>query len=301
MHAENHPTTPRVLTDDRSRPPSLERPALLSRHLGGWRLKLYPTAGEAVLAWDRGPTGQGPDQLAEGLVADPREREAEYARRAAGKLRRWIRANRCAYLWTFTFRDPTFSYVDVGLAVDAFFRRVAEHDWSTNAREASAPPFLLVAEPHPDGHGWHLHGATDRYLPHALIAKLWSAGWVFVSRGQTGRRGWAPRTLSRYLAKYLGKSLGDEVVGGCTPRAAGQHRYWVTQGRDPVVVRTWHATFDSAVAHLVATYGPPDAVIEFGLDDPRLVPGAWFDFSDRCVARWLERVQAESRAKRGQP
>src|SRR4029450_13688131 len=102
MEPPRESTRPALLTPSRKNGPSLEEPALLPVHLGGWELKRYVTAGEAVIAYVRPSAERQPNALDPAPEASEREREAEYARRAAGAVRRWIRANRCAYMWTFT-------------------------------------------------------------------------------------------------------------------------------------------------------------------------------------------------------
>lgn len=284
--------------------PSLEEPALLSRPGERWLLKRYVTAGEAVIAWVW-PSGERQPGLAEPVDEEPNpDREPEYGRRARGRARRWIRANRCAYMWTLTFRDRQLDYDAVAQAVDRLLRRLAEADWGPRSGRmtrhlTSNPKMLLIAEPHPGGHGWHVHGATDTYLAHAKMEKMWGEGYVFVTRPKTGRRAWSPRVLAAYLSKYLTKQLEPDELHGCRPRPAGAHRYWVTQGHDPEVIRTWHPTRGAAVAYLYLEYGRPDVEYELEARDQQGPAGLWFAFPDLVVERWLKRVNAEVRAQRG--
>lgn len=67
--------------------------------------------------------------------------------------------------------------------------------------------YVQVYEPHPGGHGWHVHIVVDRgFLPLALIRR-------FSGRAGFGRihieRVWSVGRISGYLGKYLSKGLAN--------------------------------------------------------------------------------------------
>ena len=65
---------------------------------------------------------------------------------------------------------------------------------------------VRVSEPHPKGHGWHIHFVTASWLSVDLvreIAQRCGFGRVHVAKPCKG----GAKALGAYLAKYLGKSL----------------------------------------------------------------------------------------------
>lgn len=218
-----------------------------------------PATGERVRRWEiaaskerswRSDTCQaesserGPDWVAFGHnlalerepeLAEWRQKRAdeEHARRAKGQVRRFARSNHLVYLWTLTYAKAEFDLARVAVDVQAFLRRVREH--------LGRVALVVVAEPHPEGHGWHVHYAAGQFLKVGVIRQCWarrsqSLGRVHV---QAPRRGFGPRRISAYLSKYLSKGIASEHQGafGCSYRPRGMHRYWVTQGFQPQRVR----------------------------------------------------------------
>ena len=83
--------------------------------------------------------------------------------------------------------------------------------------EARGYRCVRVFEPHPKGHGWHVHFVTERWLDVRVI-RLKAEGDGF---GRINVRSIAKR-CARYLAKYLGKNFR-----GPRPRGA---RMWACVG-----------------------------------------------------------------------
>lgn len=206
--------------------------------------------------------------------------DLDSARRARGEIRRSIRRNRGRYLWTFTFAEATYDYATVTAAVAAFQLRLREtfgHVW-----------FLLVPEPHPGGHGWHVHGAANRTFDWLMIRQLWGKGHVWVGDHQRRNTRWQCRELAGYLAKYVTKVLAEGALQGCEPRPKGHHRYWTPQGFDPERIHKRFLTFKAAVLWVLKHYGAWDE--EFVLADfPDMpVEGYCWRFPDRCCRRILQ-------------
>jgi len=214
-----------------------------------------------------------PEPAVEPTADERKAVAAGNARRAAGEVRRYIRANRLDHLWTFTFAQAVTDYAQLAPIVEAFERRLREAGWRG--------PLVLVPEPHPLGHGWHLHGAIRGRFPHAWMARLWKHGYVFVTGSHGKSKGaWRPRRLSRYLAKYLIKDLDQEELAGCTPRPKGAHRYFVTAGFDPRVERWTFDTLAQALEFLDKSMGPPAVMLPMVGDDRFTLEGYWLDWPD---------------------
>lgn len=146
-------------------------------------------------------------------------------RRAAGQVRRFCRANRIDHLWTLTYRgEGQRDYVELRRHVRKFF------EWWRS--EVGDVPMIMVREPHPKGHGWHLHFAVPGFVSVRLVRKGWTHGSVNV---QGRKAGASPRKVAGYLSKYVAKGYTPEHCqkSRVSPRAAGEHRYWVTQGFQP--------------------------------------------------------------------
>lgn len=194
----------------------------------GWRLVLYPSAGEAGYSFQssvRAPRMYSPP----GSAADPARARAEAARRARSKVRRYAAANLLDRFGTLTYagegcHDPAQARTDVA----AFMRGL-------RSELGGKPfPYVWVPEWHKSGHGLHLHFAVSQYVRHSLIADVWGHGFISIKR-ITGKRHGAPpvegaRIAARYLSKYVAKTFDSEDLGG-------RHRYEVAQGFQPETMR----------------------------------------------------------------
>jgi hypothetical protein len=202
----------------------------------GWRLSLYPDAGEAGgsfrYSWSA-PRVLGPGG------GDPERSRAEAARRARTKVRRYCAANRLNRLGTLTYRgegchDP---YV-LREHVASFFRELRR------LLGGKGFAYVWVPEWHSGGHGLHLHFAVGRFIGRHLIDQAWGRGFVHikllgdlpVGSGALGEA----RLAARYLSKYVGKAFEQE-------RIPGLHRYEVTQGFKPLPVLVEGTTADAAL------------------------------------------------------
>jgi len=197
--------------------------------------------------------------------------------RAKGEIRRQIRRNRGRYLWTFTFADAHYDFLQVAAAVAHFqvqLRLIFGHVW-----------FLLVPEPHPGGHGWHLHGATNRFLEILDVQRAWGKGWVWVGDHRRQNKTLPTRELASYLAKYATKVLQEGALHGCQPRPKGSHRYFVTQGFEPQKVTKYFRTFKAALLWVWKNYGVSDYEADLPGDRDIPVEGVWMTFPDSCCRR----------------
>lgn len=255
---------------------SLERTALPAGPDGRWRLKLYRQAGQATvwLAPGASPRRQEWEQL---LTPAPPERiEADSAQRAKSRIARYMRANRIDHMWTLTFAEAVYDYGALAVAVAGFERRLRE------ARVRG--PLVLLPEPHPNGHGWHLHAGLRGFRPIEQMRALWGQGHVFVTGPGRGRkRQWGPRQLAGYLSKYLTKQIGADELAGCTPRPKGAHRYWRTEQYEPVADVRGFASLADLFRWLTWHYGVPDEVVEFRGGDTYKPEGYWLSFPDEYL------------------
>lgn len=190
----------------------------------GWRLTLYPTAGEAggSFRYSLRPRGVSPGAGR----GDPDRSAAEAAGRARRKLRRYCAANGLNRLGTLTYagagcHDQRQVRSDLG----EFFRAL-RHELG------EAFPYAWVPEWHKSGHGLHAHFAVGRYVPRSLIEAAWGRGFIKIKLLGDLPVGSGPlaeaRVAARYLAKYVGKDFGGRVDG--------LHRYEVAQGFQPETV-----------------------------------------------------------------
>jgi len=207
--------------------------ALLRRE---WELSLYPQAAEAggcLVTMRSGQAAAGDP--------DPERSQAEGARRARTKIRRYGAANRLNRFATLTYAgegcfDPGRLRVDVA----AFFKSLRP------ALAGQAFPYVWVPEWHPGGHGLHVHFIVGRYVRQSLIREAWGHGIVHikligdlpVGSGTLAEA----RRASGYLCGYIGKGLDDER------RRAGLHRYEVAQGFQPERIHVYGRTDRDALA-----------------------------------------------------
>jgi hypothetical protein len=198
-----------------------------------WTLKLYPEAGEA------GGCRVSVRGAGRGRPSSPDRVEAEAARRAKGRIRRYCAANRLNRLGTLTYRaDGCYDPKALRADVSRFFRSLR----SDLDREPF--PYLWVPEWHPGGHGLHVHFAVGRYIKHSLIERNWARGRVHIKLigGLTVGPGAIEqaRIAGRYLGKYAAKSLDEG-------RVTGLHRYEVAQGFQPASITCYGPTAAQAI------------------------------------------------------
>lgn len=240
----------------------------------GWRLTLYPSAGEAggafVPSYRPPRSGWVPGTPA----ADPERSRSEASRRARTRLRRYCAANRLTRLGTLTYagsgvHDPVEVRQDVG----CFFRSLRA------ALGGRAMPYAWVPEWHKTDHGLHLHFGLGQYVPYRLIKSVWGRGIVNIKLLSDLPVGYsdlaAARKASGYLSKYVTKSFADDELS----RAQRLHRYDVAQGFQPQGVRftgRWVAEVtDQAVAHMGGVV-PAIAWSSADSDDWQGPPAVWF-------------------------
>lgn len=245
---------------------------------------LYFTAGEGTL-WLAPPgpwVGDGPAE-ADRPGRTPEELELDASRRARGAMRRWARHNRLDHLGTLTNADVVLDYGEMSRRVDGFFRRMREDGFRI--------PVAVVIEPHPGGHGWHAHFGAPRFISVRRLRAWWPHGRIDIQGPRdcpAGARG--PRKLSRYLAKYIGKAIAGEELHGCSPRPAGAHRWWHTQGFEPPPVRVRFNRLAEAMDFLRRSYGEPDLMKAFGEGESYRPEGYWLSFPDELLREppaWL--------------
>jgi hypothetical protein len=222
------------------------------------------------------PAAEAPRSKWERPARSPEEVEADSARRAKGEIRRWVRANRLTHLWTLTNADEVYDWEELERRKERFMERMAADGWHL--------PIALVAEPHPEGHGWHIHFAAPVFIRASRVRAWWPYGRVDV-RGPKGRQkgAWRGRNLASYLGKYVGKAIGAEELAGCTPRPAGAHRWWKTRGHEPVPMRYSFASLRECLAWIRRHWGRWDVILPFGQDDPCKPEGFWLSFPDSCI------------------
>jgi hypothetical protein len=214
-----------------------------------WTLSLYPEAGEAggcLRVSARSSDGYG--------ESDPERAKAEAARRARTKIRRYVVANRLNRFATLTYAgDGCFDPHVVRADVASFFKALRP------ALGGNTFPYAWVPEPHPGGHGFHVHFGVNRYVPQRLLRDTWARGIVHVKligdlpvgSGLVAEA----RKVAGYLCKYVGKGFEDER------RPSGLHRYEVAQGFQPESVTLTGRTDDDVVEQASARMGGSPAKV----------------------------------------
>lgn len=228
-------------------------PSALGRHVpDGWRIVVYPEAGEAVATFRRGVQvdpqpgrGNGPEERV----------VAEAARRARAAVRRYCAANGLDRLGTLTYRGQGCHHeaqlrTDVGL----FFRVLRRH------LRVGPFPYLWTGEWHPGGHGLHVHFAIGRYVEKKLVANAWDRGFVEIRRLNAELKYASNLARARVAAAYLGKYVSKNFE-----RANGLHRYEVAQGFQPRRLRFFAERMEVALQFCVELRG--GAIPRFSLSD----------------------------------
>src|SRR4051812_35660089 len=111
-----------------------------------WVLTVYPDAAEAGGSWRWVGRGVSPDM---GDVPDPDRGRTEADRRARGKLRRYVAANRLTRLVTLTYADANHDAHAFRGDIALFIRRLRREI----GKDAFA--YAWVPEWHKSGHGIH--------------------------------------------------------------------------------------------------------------------------------------------------
>jgi hypothetical protein len=199
-------------------------------------------------------------------------------KRAVGRIRRYVRANRLRFLWTLTFEGPAPTPPEARAAVQLVMRGIRE-TWGRL-------PLVAVVERGEAVGRLHVHLAAPRFLSIERVRALWHRGFVWV--GDDDHRGGRtpPRRLAAYMSKYLAKQLDQDAAEGGPWRAAGQHRYFCSQGFEPLCLRRRFGSQGQAASWLLAYYGIPDAVCHWGDRDEDLIYGVWLSYPDDAIERW---------------
>jgi hypothetical protein len=190
----------------------------------GWRLSLYPGAGEGGGCFVSGPRRHNVG--VKGAAKDRDRALSEAARRARGKVRRYCAEHRLNRFGTLTYAEPFCTDpVELRRDVGEFFR-------SLRASLGGDPfPYLWVPELHADGERFHVHFAVGRYVGRRLIEQAWGRGFVHIkligNLSSTSTSWHEARVAARYLGKYVAKSFEGER------QVPGLHRFEVAQGFQP--------------------------------------------------------------------
>lgn len=151
-------------------------------------------------------------------------------KRAAKVIRSLIRQHKLTVMWTLTYPEP--GQHDRAEA----FRDMAGwlKDYGADLKRGNG--YVTVLEPHPDGHGWHIHLFTSGGgYPKSVLAGVRESWTAYL-----GRRGWNPsggaswlrvhvklwrstRRAAYYAAKYATKT-------GAEGRQKGHRRYSLSLG-----------------------------------------------------------------------
>jgi len=219
----------------------------------------YPDAGEALAYREVGDVSREDHQLrtdvspAVRAALDQGNRERSI-RRIRTTSRRYAVASKCDQVVTLTFRPGSLPCAESGDDRPVYscrdFRRAVRAEWDRTARRLravyGAVPFLVVLEPHADGH-IHVHIVVPRRFvvrerTTRLIAGLWGLGWVDGDGDGFKRRpGESSRERCRRACRYAVKYAVKGVEGG--QLEPGEHSYEVGEGFQPVAVRAvaWDA------------------------------------------------------------
>lgn len=191
---------------------------------GYWSLTVYERAGEAGGAFVAAGVRRRGSGV-RGAARDPARSQAEAARRAGGRVRRYCAANGLSRLGTLTYGPPRCTDPDeLRQHVGEFFRAL-------RAGLGGDPiPYVWVPELHKDGRHFHVHFAVGRYIRRSVIEQSWGRGFVHIkllSDLPVGSTSWQEsRRAARYVSKYVTKAMDrkDDV---------GRHRYDVAENFQP--------------------------------------------------------------------
>jgi hypothetical protein len=204
----------------------------------GWGLALYPEAAEAGGSFRSSLPSRGSGYV-QGPAENPERSAAEAARRARGKVRRYVTANRLNRLGTLTYAGDGCHDLDVLVRdVGVFWRRLRR------SLGGKPLPYLWVPEWHKSGHGLHVHFAVGQFIARSKIDAAWGHGFVHikllgdlpVGSGTLGEA----RAAAGYLSKYIGKAFADE-------RIPGRNRYNPAEGFQPSMTPVWASNRDAAI------------------------------------------------------
>lgn len=145
-----------------------------------------------------------------------RDYEKEHCRRASCAIRRRVRNAGLTKLWTFTF--PGEGIHDFFQASKLFGRWL--NDYGNKFFNGF---YVAVPEMHPNGHGWHWHLLSRKYVDVNAVRVSWTkflknrgynptGGACFV-RVHVKRLGSSRRSAS-YISKYVSKELGKYIPKG---------------------------------------------------------------------------------------
>jgi len=170
------------------------------------------------------PPGGGSGRASQELSPRSDERAA---RRAKAAVRRYCKANCISRHLTVTYKPghERSSRGEVLRDVAAFRKRLF-------AEVGRRFPFVAVPERGSKNGRWHCEIGLGRYVPHKTLERLWGHGWVSVhrysDRHKTSDEIKNASQVAGYLSKYVGKAFLE------TEREAGEHRYEVAQGFQPM-------------------------------------------------------------------
>lgn len=247
--------------------------SVLIRPDAGWSLSLYPSAGEAGGAFT--PSYRPVRMWVPGMpAADPVRSQAEAARRARAKVRRYCTAHRLNRLGTLTYagagcHDPAQVRADVAV----FFQALR------TVLGGKPLPYVWVPEWHKSGHGLHVHFAVGQFINRAKIEAAWGHGFVHIKRlsdlpvGSTSLH--EARRAAGYLSKYVTKAFADTEA----ERALGLHRYEVGQGFQPPVVRLTGVSSEDVLNQAIERMGgvlPSISWSSAAVEDWQGPPAVWF-------------------------
>lgn len=216
--------------------PRLDR---ATHSVGRWLVTEWEGCGEwTIVGTDPPDPDQDREYVAPGEGADPERAAAESARRARAMVRRYCAAHQLDRLGTLTFaQEPD---------LDEAWRLVERFRKALAAELDRRIPLVVVPEYGERNGRLHFHVAFGRYLPKALLQRLWVHGFVDVRRIKRkkgeGRRAGCRRVAS-YIAGYLTKS---------GPQAIGRKRYSTTRGMAPLPRSVRRADLHEAFALVLA-------------------------------------------------
>ena len=111
-----------------------------------------------------------------------------------GDKRRFVKGDRLRFL-TLTVPESRLPLFEVA----ARFRRLANSRWWRQLMRARS--YVCVYEPHPGGHGWHIHILTNTFVPWQeldVVSRAYLFGHTDIEAADT--------SCAYYIAKYVTKS-----------------------------------------------------------------------------------------------
>ena len=211
--------------------------SLHDKTISGWRLNLYPQAGEASGSFYSASSTPPQGRFAPAI--DRTRSQEEAGRRAKAMVRRYCAHNGLNRLGTLTFEAPG--------CFDQRLLRIHAADFFKKVRTSLNKDFAYLWVPEwQKTNGLHIHFGVGRYIKRTIIEDAWPHGYVNIKIlgdvPYSAETIVGARVAARYLAKYVAKDVKHP------DKIAGLHRYEIAQGFKPIPIKLFAPTMSQVLS-----------------------------------------------------